>query len=51
MDRGAWWAMVHGGHTESDTTQHACTEEKHRRKLCVCFLPESPEVEENHSAF
>ena len=27
MDQGAWWAAVHGGHTESDTTEvtwHAC---------------------------
>ena len=21
MDRGAWWAAVHGGHKESDTTE------------------------------
>ena len=21
MDRGAWWATVHGGHNESDTTE------------------------------
>ena len=21
MDRGAWWAIVHGGHKESDTTE------------------------------
>ena len=21
MDRGAWWAAVHGGHTELDTTK------------------------------
>ena len=21
MDRGAWWATVHGGHTKSDTTE------------------------------
>ena len=21
VDRGAWWAAVHGGHTESDTTE------------------------------
>ena len=21
MDRGAWWATVHGGHKESDTTE------------------------------
>ena len=23
MDRGALWATVHGGHKESDTTEHA----------------------------
>ena len=22
MERGAWWATVHGGHSESDTTEH-----------------------------
>ena len=22
MDRGAWWATVHGGHKESDVTEH-----------------------------
>ena len=21
MDRGAWWAIVHGGHEELDTTE------------------------------
>ena len=21
VDRGAWWAIVHGGHKESDTTE------------------------------
>ena len=25
MDRGAWWATVHGGHIESDTTEHLST--------------------------
>ena len=25
MDRGAWWATVHGVAKESDTTEHACT--------------------------
>ena len=25
MDAGAWWITVHGGHKESDTTEHACT--------------------------
>ena len=24
MDRGAWWAIVHGGHKESDLTEHMC---------------------------
>ena len=27
MDRGAWWARVHGGHKESDTTE--ATEHAH----------------------
>ena len=22
MDRGTWWATVHGGHKESDMTEH-----------------------------
>ena len=26
MDRGAWWATVHGGHKESDMTLPVCTE-------------------------
>ena len=25
MDRGSWWATVHGGHKESDTTEDAHT--------------------------
>ena len=25
MDRGAWWATVHGGHKESDTTERLST--------------------------
>ena len=24
-DRGAWWATVHGGHKESDMTEHTHT--------------------------
>ena len=24
-DRGAWWATVHGGHKESDTSEHSHT--------------------------
>ena len=23
MDRGTWWAAVHGGHRESDETKHS----------------------------
>ena len=25
MDRGAWWDIVHGGHKESEATEHVCT--------------------------
>ena len=25
MDRAAWWATVHGGHTESDITEQLST--------------------------
>ena len=25
MERGAWWAAVHGGHKESDTTERLST--------------------------
>ena len=25
IDRGVWWATVHGGHTESDVTEHLST--------------------------
>ena len=25
MDRGAWWPAVHGGHKESDPTEHVYT--------------------------
>ena len=31
MDRGAWWAMAHGGHKELDTTEH--THEKNVSEL------------------
>ena len=30
-DRGTWWATVHGGHKESDTTEHAHTHEAEGR--------------------
>ena len=35
MNRRAWWATIHGGHKESDATEHACImqlTEKERRK-------------------
>ena len=35
MDRGAWWATVHGGHKESDTTERltlSLPENRERRK-------------------
>ena len=28
MDRGAWWAAVHGGHKESDATKHSTAKHK-----------------------
>ena len=34
MDRGAWWATVHGGHTELDTTEQLT----HKQKLLL-LLP------------
>ena len=27
MDRGAWWATVHGGHKELDLTKHSTAHE------------------------
>ena len=33
MDRGAWWATVHGGHEESDMTECACTD------VCIKYQP------------
>ena len=35
MDRGAWWATVHGGHKESETTERltlSLPENRERRK-------------------
>ena len=29
MDRGAWWAMVYGGHKESDTTEVTEQQSRH----------------------
>ena len=34
VDRGAWWAIVHGGHKESDTTE--------RPTLYLCFTTQPP---------
>ena len=30
-DRGAWWAIVHGGCKESDTTEET-------KQACMCYL-------------
>ena len=32
MDRGAWWATVHGGHRETDTTEHT---HHHHQQQCL----------------
>ena len=38
MDRGAWWAIVHGGHKESDTTEQlTLTLQGHMEYLKVTF--------------
>ena len=43
MDRGAWWAAVHGGHKESDTseaTKHTrgkvTANISHKERGCLC---------------
>ena len=36
MDRGAWW--IHGGHKESDRTEHACTSSKSKIKAEMCLF-------------
>ena len=35
MGRGAWWATVHGGHKESDTTEftHTHTHSSNNQKM------------------
>ena len=38
MDRGAWWARVHGVMKESDTTEHART---HNCFLVLCLAVEA----------
>ena len=32
MDRGTWQAAVHGGHKESDMTEHSCKERKGKER-------------------
>ena len=40
MDRGAWWAIVHGGHKELNTTERRSTvhakQSMEMRKACPC---------------
>ena len=31
MDRGAWWAVVHGGCEESDTNEHTAQAPKYKQ--------------------
>ena len=38
MDRGAWWATVHGGHRESNTTEQLST---HARVTFSAVTPDS----------
>ena len=33
MDRGAWWATIHGGHKESDMTERLSTDAHRRYKV------------------
>ena len=40
MDRGAWWATVHRGHTESgmtEVTEHTCTPMESLVAACAIF--------------
>ena len=43
MDRGAWWATVHGGHKESDTTEQPTVSLSPLwwcyQHVCTCALP------------
>ena len=34
MDKGAWRALVHGGHKESDTTEYTHTTASENNKKC-----------------
>ena len=40
MDQGAWWAIVHGGHKELNTTERRSTvhakQSMEMRKACPC---------------
>ena len=33
MDRGSWWATVHGGHKESDMTELTHTHSSNNQKM------------------
>ena len=33
MDRGSWWATVHGGHKESDMTELTHTDSSNNKKM------------------
>ena len=38
MDRGFWWATVHGGRKESDTTEQLTLSFSLNFHICVCVL-------------
>ena len=41
MDRGAWWATVHGGHKESDMTEQLSTAQHRLTPTSLSFCPET----------
>ena len=44
MGRGAWQAMVHGGHKESDMTEHTHTHTHTLYFCCFMFLFPTPKI-------
>ena len=54
LDRGTWWATVHGVSKESDTTEctHACfMHEKNQRKIRFCYKEEENNIERLSAVF
>ena len=42
MDRGAWWATVHGVEKESDMTKQAHNKLHNNRQISAFFIPSHP---------